>query len=137
MECNAMETVMRKTAIVILSALITSIALAAEATQMKEADIRSLIIGKTIYLAAPLGGEFPLNYHPSGDVDGSGKALGLGKFIQPNDTGRWWIKADKLCQQFKVWYDGSPMCFDLTETGEGKVKWVRDNGETGTARIGN
>jgi hypothetical protein len=137
MECNAMETVMRKTAIVILSALISSIALAAEATQMKEADIRSLIIGKTIYLAAPLGGEFPLNYHPSGDVDGSGKALGLGKFIQPNDTGRWWIKADKLCQQFKVWYDGSPMCFDLTETGEGKVKWVRDNGETGTARIGN
>ncbi|MDW5314057.1 hypothetical protein [Rhizobium sp. PL01] len=128
---------MRKTAIVILSALISSIALAAEATQMKEADIRSLIIGKTIYLAAPLGGEFPLNYHPSGDVDGSGKALGLGKFIQPNDTGRWWIKADKLCQQFKVWYDGSPMCFDLTATGEGKVKWVRDNGETGTARIGN
>jgi hypothetical protein len=132
-----MEADLLKIAIVILSATISSLATAAEATQMKEADIRSLIIGKTIYLAAPMGGEFPLNYHPSGQVDGSGKALGLGKFIQPTDKGRWWIKADKLCQQFKVWYDGTPMCFDLTETGEGKVKWVRDNGETGTARIGN
>jgi hypothetical protein len=132
-----METAMWKIAIVILSAMISSLATAAEAMQMKEADIRSLIIGKTIYLAAPMGGEFPLNYHSSGQVDGSGKALGLGKFIQPTDEGRWWIKADKLCQQFKVWYDGAPMCFDLTKTGEGKVKWVRDNGEAGTARIGN
>jgi hypothetical protein len=128
---------MRKIAIVILSATISSFAVAAEATQMKEADIRSLIIGRTIYLAAPMGGEFPLNYHPSGEVDGSGKALGLGKFIKPTDKGRWWIKSDKLCQQFEVWYDGSPMCFDLTEAGEGKVKWVRDDGETGIARIGN
>ncbi len=132
-----METAMRKIAIIILSVTVSGLAAAAEATQMKEADIRSLIIGKTIYLAAPMGGEFPLNYHPSGQVDGTGKALGLGKFIQPTDQGRWWIQSDKLCQQFKVWYDGSPMCFDLTETGEGKVKWVRDNGETGTARIGN
>ncbi len=131
-----METVMRKTAIAILYATISSVAVAAEATPMKEADIRSLIIGKTIYLAAPMGGEFPLNYRPSGEVDGSGKALGLGKFIQPTDKGHWWIQSDKLCQQFTVWYDGSPMCFDLTETGEGKVRWVRDNGETGTARIG-
>lgn len=128
---------MRTISIAFLCATVCSLAAAAEATPMKEADIRSLIIGKTIYLAAPMGGEFPLNYHPSGEVDGSGKALGLGKFIQPTDTGRWWIQSDKLCQQFKVWYEGSPMCFDLTETGDGKVKWVRDNGETGTARIGN
>ncbi len=110
---------------------------AAEATQLKEADIRSQIIGRTIYLAAPMGGEFPLNYRTSGVVDGSGKALGLGKFIQPTDSGRWWIQSDKLCQQFKVWYDGSKMCFDLTDAGPNKVKWIRDNGETGVARIGN
>lgn len=127
---------MQKIAIVFLGATIASLAAAAEANQMKEADIRAMIIGKTIYLAAPMGGEFPLNYHPSGEVDGSGKALGLGKFIQPTDKGHWWIQSDKLCQQFKVWYDGSKMCFDLTEAGQNKVKWVRDNGETGTARIG-
>jgi len=128
---------MKTLVIACLGIAISGIAAAAEANQMKEADIRSLIVGKTIYLATPMGGEFPLNYHPSGEVDGSGKALGLGKFIQPTDKGRWWIQSDKLCQQFKVWYDGSPMCFDLTETGQHKVKWVRDNGETGTARISN
>ncbi len=115
----------------------SGLAAAAEATQLKEADIRSQIIGRTIYLAAPMGGEFPLNYRTSGVVDGSGKALGLGKFIQPTDSGRWWIQSDKLCQQFKVWYDGSKMCFDLTDAGPNKVKWIRDNGETGVARIGN
>lgn len=115
----------------------SGLAATAAENQLKEADIRDQIIGRTIYLAAPMGGEFPLNYRTSGEVDGSGKALGLGKFIQPTDSGRWWIQADKLCQQFKVWYDGSKMCFELTEAGDNKVKWVRDNGETGVARIGN
>ncbi|OJF97265.1 hypothetical protein [Pararhizobium antarcticum] len=109
----------------------------AQASQLQEADIRSDIIGRTIYLAAPLGGEFPLNYKTSGVVNGDGKAVGLGKFIQPTDSGRWWIQADKLCQQFKVWYNGSKMCFELTRTGADSVKWVRDNGDTGMARIGN
>lgn len=120
-----------------LGIMLSGFANAAESNQLKEADIRSQIIGRTIYLAAPMGGEFPLNYRTSGVVDGNGKALGLGKFIQPTDSGRWWIQSDKLCQQFKIWYDGSKMCFDLTDAGPNKVKWVRDNGETGVARIGN
>jgi len=128
---------MKTLVVACLGMAVSGLAFAAEANQLKEADIRSQIIGKTIYLAAPMGGEFPLNYHTSGEVDGSGKALGLGKFIQPTDRGHWWIQSDKLCQQFKVWYDGSKMCFDLTQAGENKVKWVRDNGESGTARIGN
>ena len=46
----------------------------AHAERLAEDDIRRDIIGKTIYLATPLGGELPLNYHTSGAVDGSGKA---------------------------------------------------------------
>lgn len=99
-------------------------------------DIQKMIIGKRIYLAAPLGGEFPLNYRKSGVVDGSGEALGLGRFIQPKDTGKWWIRGDRLCQQFTTWYKGAPMCFELIRTGENRLKWIRDNGQTGTARIG-
>jgi len=110
--------------------------LSASAEQLKDSDIRGDIIGHTIYLAAPLGGELPLTYHTSGMVDGSGQAVGLGKFIKPNDTGKWWIKSDQLCQQFKIWYDGAPMCFVLEKDGAGKVKWTRDNGQTGVARIG-
>ncbi len=100
------------------------------------ADIRSDIIGKRIYLAAPLGGEFPLNYRTSGVVDGNGEALGLGRFVKPNDTGKWWIRGDRLCQQFSTWYKGAPMCFELFRTGDKTLKWIRDNGQTGTARIG-
>ncbi len=110
---------------------------AAFAAGMTEAEIREKIIGHTIYLEAPMGGEFPLNYRTSGVVDGDGKALGIGKLIQPSDIGKWWIADDKLCQQFNTWYKGAKMCFDLTATGADKVKWVRDNGESGVARIGN
>ncbi|WP_246659344.1 hypothetical protein [Rhizobium sp. FY34] len=99
-------------------------------------DIQKLIVGKRIYLAAPLGGEFPLNYRRSGVVDGSGEAVGLGRLAKPNDTGKWWIKNDRLCQQFTTWYKGAPMCFELIRTGETTLKWIRDNGQTGTARIG-
>ncbi|CZT34278.1 hypothetical protein [Rhizobium sp. 9140] len=120
-----------------ISLLLASGSTAAFAAGMTEADIRDKIIGRTIYLEAPMGGEFPLNYRTSGVVDGDGKALGIGKLIQPSDTGKWWIADDKLCQQFNTWYKGAKMCFDLTATGADKVKWVRDNGESGMARIGN
>lgn len=99
-------------------------------------EIRSEIIGRRIYLATPLGGEFPLNYRPSGRVDGDGEALGLGRWVKPQDKGRWWIKSDKLCQQFTTWYDGKPMCFDLYRISGKQLKWIRNNGDSGTARIG-
>lgn len=107
-----------------------------QAAQMSAAEIKRDIVGHSVFLAAPVGGEFPLNYHKSGRVDGDGEALGLGKFLAPKDSGKWWIKGDRLCQQFKVWYDGSPMCFELVRTGDKSLKWIRDNGEKGSARIG-
>lgn len=108
----------------------------AHATSLTSEDIRTDIIGRRIYLAAPLGGEFPLNYRRSGVVDGDGEALGLGRFIQPKDSGRWWIDGQRLCQKFTKWYDGTPMCFELTRVDAKRLEWRRDNGETGTARIG-
>ncbi|MBS9478726.1 hypothetical protein KIP89_16575 [Ancylobacter sp. VKM B-3255] len=112
------------------------IAAPAVASELSAEDIRREIIGRHIFLAAPLGGEFPLNYHPDGKVDGDGDAVGLGRLAQPKDEGRWWIADDRLCQRFESWYDGKPMCFVLTRIGDGQVAWLRDNGEKGTARIG-
>lgn len=99
-------------------------------------DIRREIIGKRIFLATPLGGELPLNYRRDGRVDGSGEAIGLGRFFRPTDDGRWWIDGNRLCQQWRTWYDGQQMCFTLRRTSEGRLAWRRDNGETGVARIG-
>lgn len=109
---------------------------AAEASMLTSDEIRKEIVGRRIFLAAPLGGEFPLNYRPNGVVDGDGEAFGLGRFIAPRDQGRWWVRENRLCQQFRTWYDGAPMCFELSRTGPDRVRWVRDNGETGLARIG-
>ena len=120
-----------------LLALLMAAPLAAASEEAYTAsDIKTKIIGKRIYLAAPMGGEFPLNYRKSGVVDGDGEALGIGRFVKPDDTGRWWISGNRLCQQFKTWYKGEPMCFDLYHTGNNTLKWIRNNGQTGTARIG-
>ncbi|MBV6656202.1 MAG: hypothetical protein KI785_00385 [Devosiaceae bacterium] len=125
------------TLLTLVPAMMTGLAREASASQFTGQEIRSAIIGHTIYLAAPFGGEFPLNYRRSGQVDGDGEASGFaGRMAQPRDRGRWWIDGNRLCQQFERWYNGSPMCFDLTRTGPDTLRWVRDNGQTGRARIG-
>ncbi len=106
------------------------------ADAMSASDIRSDIIGRTMYVATPLGGELPLTYRNSGRVDGSGRALGFAAFGKPADTGKWWIENDRLCQQFETWYRGTPNCYRLERTGPDHVRWTRDNGQKGLARIG-
>jgi hypothetical protein len=116
--------------------LVFVLILPAEASQLSGDDIRSSIVGRRIFLATPFGGEFPLNYRRNGVVDGDGEALGLGRFIKPSDQGRWWVRGDRLCQQFSTWYRGARLCFELTRIGPNQLRWVRDNGQSGTARIG-
>jgi hypothetical protein len=109
----------------------------AMANQLDDEAIKARVTGKRIYLAAPMGGEFPLFYRPDGYVDGSGEAVGLGRLARPKDNGRWWVKSDRLCQKWQTWYEGKAMCFTLTDLGGSKLRWVQDNGDTGIARIGN
>ena len=96
--------------------------------------LKKLVSGKRVYLAAP-GGEFPINYRASGKVDGSGEALGLARFLQPKDSGRWWVDGERLCQQWTSWYGGKQFCFTVQSTGPGAINWRRDDGYAGTARI--
>lgn len=126
---------MFRTAIAI-AAVCAAVPSEAAAERYRANEIEGEIVGRRIFLAAPLGGEFPLNYRKSGGVDGDGEALGLGRFVKPNDTGTWWIESDRLCQQFRTWYDGRPMCFELHRVDEKKLKWIRNDGKTGIARIG-
>lgn len=81
--------------------------------------------------------ELPLIFRSSGKVDGNGQAIGLGRYVKPSDTGQWWIDANRLCQKFQSWNKGKPMCFELERAGANTIKWTRDNGRTGVARIGN
>ena len=111
-------------------------AMTTEGQPVKGDAIRQIVSGKRIYLSVPLGGELPLHYRKDGLVDGSGEAVGLGKFLAPTDQGRWWVANDQLCQQWQSWYDGKIFCFKLETLPDDRLVWRRDDGEEGIARIG-
>lgn len=125
-----------------LAALATAVPVAfaasakADLPAMSTKEIRQAVRGKRIYLQTPLGGEFPLYYRTDGVVDGSGEALGLGRFMAPKDSGKWWIEEGRLCQQWQEWYDGKRQCFVLQRLSETTLYWKRDDGLEGEARIG-
>ena len=104
------------------------------ASQLSGPEIKSAIAGKQVMLRTFWGG-FPLRYASGGAVTGDGTALGLAKYFSPKETGKWWIAGNKLCQQFPTWYDGKQFCFTLARTNTTTLKWVRDDGYSGTAKI--
>jgi hypothetical protein len=104
--------------------------------ELSGAELRQLVNGKTVFLAAPLGGEFPLNYKTDGSVTGDGAAVGLGRFFAARETGRWFMTGNQLCQQFPTWYSGQRLCFNVARLPNNRIRWTRDNGETGIARLG-
>lgn len=119
----------------LLAALGISLA-GAQAAPLKGQALKALVSGKRIYIQTPFGGEFPLHYRPNGQVSGDGTALGLGRFMAPTETGRWWVKGTNLCQKWPTWYHGRTTCFTIEKAGANEVKWVRDDGKVGKARIG-
>jgi hypothetical protein len=107
----------------------------ASANTLSGDDLRKLVTGRTVYLSAPLGGEFPLKYSPNGTVTGDGQAVGLGRLYATRESGRWFMQGNNLCQQFPTWYSGVRLCFKVEDLGNRKIRWTRDNGDTGIARV--
>lgn len=110
-------------------------AAASEGKPLAGAALKSFISGRRIYLAVPLGGEIPLTYRANGVVDGTGEAAGLGKYMTPKDRGRWWVAGNRVCQKWQTWYDGRAFCFTVDQLPGGKIRWVRDDGKSGVARV--
>ncbi|MEM8749320.1 MAG: hypothetical protein AAGF28_03415 [Pseudomonadota bacterium] len=108
----------------------------ANAKKLSSSEIRSTISDKRVMLATRWGG-FPLVYDSSKRVTGDGTGLGLARFFAPKETGNWWVKSGQLCQKFPTWYRGRTFCFTLTKTGPKELKWVREDGYSGTATITN
>ncbi len=106
----------------------------AYASQLSGADIKSTITGKQVMLKTFWGG-FPLRYASSGKVTGDGTALGLARYFAPKETGKWWVSGNQLCQQFPTWYRGKTLCFTLARQDAATLKWVREDGYSGTATI--
>jgi len=106
----------------------------AHASAMDGKDIRAAISGKKVLLKTRWG-SFPLRYRANSRVVGDGSALGLAKFFAPKETGNWWVANNRLCQKFPTWYKGQTSCFRLKKSGPNTLKWVRQDGASGTAVI--
>jgi hypothetical protein len=119
-------------------ALPQGVAFAAEtdSTLLAGEDLRRAVSGKTVYLKIS-GFELPIRYAAGGSMSGSMSAVAaaLARGDGASDHGKWWIAGDQLCQRWTSWMDGSTYCYRLTLKGS-SVRWVRNDGRSGTARIG-
>ena len=108
----------------------------AEPTTLAGDELRTAISGKTVYLNVS-GFELPIRYAANGRMSGkmSTVAASFSRGDGASDTGKWWVASDQLCQQWSSWMDGKTYCYKLTRSGS-SVQWLRNDGNSGTARIG-
>lgn len=100
-------------------------------------QLRKAISGKTVYLKVS-GFELPIKYAANGRMSGkmSTVAASLSRGDGAADSGKWWVENDQLCQKWTAWMDGKTYCYKLTQQGKSSVRWVRNDGRSGTARLG-
>ena len=105
-------------------------------TALSGDELRSAISGKTVFLKIS-GFELPIQYSSRGTMKGSmgTVAAALARGDGSSDRGKWWVDGNQLCQKWNVWMEGSTYCYKLSRKGSA-VRWVRDDGRSGTARIG-
>jgi hypothetical protein len=120
-----------------LAGFTASAAMAATSGDLDGPAVRKALSGKTVYLSTS-GIVLPIAYRGNGTMSGRLKVstaafVGGGTAVQ--DTGRWWISKDQLCQKWTRWQGGKSYCYKLSRQGK-NVSWVRDDGRRGTARIG-
>jgi hypothetical protein len=118
------------------SALGLGAALAAEPASLSGDELRKAVSGNTVYLRIS-GFELPIRYSPGGSMAGrmSAVAATLARGDSASDRGKWWVSGSQLCQRWSSWMEGKSYCYKLTRRGN-SVSWVRNDGRSGSARIG-
>ena len=108
----------------------------AEPTTLAGDELRQAISGKTVFLNIS-GFELPIRYAANGRMSGkmSTVAASFSRGDGAQDRGKWWVSGDQLCQQWSSWMEGRSYCYRLTRDGS-TVHWARNDGRSGTARIG-
>lgn len=130
------------TAAALMALMLGATIAVSEAAETKSAalagdELRKAVSGKTVYLKIS-GFDLPIRYAPGGAMSGSMNTVmaALARGDGASDRGKWWIADNQLCQRWNVWMDGKSYCYKFTVNGSA-VHWVRDDGRSGTARIGN
>jgi hypothetical protein len=107
----------------------------AQAGELAEAELRNAIEGKIVYVSTPLG-EVPVHYAKNGGLSGRSELALLDGESSAFDRGRWWVAGKKLCIQWQNWMGGKAHCFTMQRLSPYVIHWRRDDGKTGTARLG-
>jgi len=117
-------------------ALPATAALGAEPTKLAGDELRNAISGKTVYLNVS-GFELPIRYAANGRMTGKmgTVAASFSRGDGSSDSGKWWVANDQLCQKWTSWMESKQYCYKLTRQGA-HVSWVRNDGRSGTARLG-
>ena len=129
---------MRNRALLLAAALVVpALPAAAESVSLAGDELREAITGKTVYLNIS-GFELPIRYLANGRMRGKMGAItaSFSRGDGSQDSGKWWVENDQLCQKWTAWMDGKTYCYKLTQQGKTSVRWVRNDGKSGTARIG-
>ena len=105
------------------------------APRISSADdlVKNFVSGRTVLLDTPLGTTIPIEFREDGTMQGQARSL-AGLLGAATDQGRWWVNRAKLCQRWSVWFDKETQCLKLRQTGR-TIHWVRDDGQTGTAKF--
>jgi hypothetical protein len=107
----------------------------AQAQQLGGEDIQNAVAGRTVFLDTPLG-EVPIRYAKNGSVSARTELALLDGEESEFDRGRWWVSDSKLCLQWQNWQHGKTHCFTMQRLTPTVVRWRRDDGKSGIARIG-
>jgi hypothetical protein len=99
------------------------------------AALQTAVAGRTVYIDTPMG-EVPIRYTKNGSVHGQTELALLDGESTSVDRGKWWVADNKLCVRWKNWLNGQTHCFTMHRVGPAHVRWRREDGKSGIARIG-
>ncbi len=122
----------RKLFVFLLSAVPLAVAHAEELTGPA---LHEAVAGKTVYIKTPMG-EVPIRYAAGGALSARTELALLDGESTTSDRGRWWVSDRKLCIQWHNWMGGRPHCFTMHRISPTTVRWRRDDGKSGIARLG-
>jgi len=99
------------------------------------AALQSAVAGRTVYIGTPMG-EVPIRYAKNGSVHGNTELALLDGESTAVDRGKWWVAENKLCVRWQNWLNGETHCFTMHKVSATQVRWRREDGKSGIARIG-
>jgi hypothetical protein len=99
-------------------------------------ELRKTFSGRTFRISTPVG-TFAVSFQPNGTMAGtSGTQLASmdGASDDERDTGKWQVRGDQLCQQWRSWLNGETVCVRISRSGE-TFYWRSADGYSGEAKL--